>query len=157
MIYAVNNPQQNLNVAIKKLDHGEDLPLPSYSTPNSAGLDLLAAIDSPITIKPGERKLIPAGIAIALPEGYEAQLRPRSGLAVKNGITVLNAPGTIDSDYRGEIMGIMINLGQEPFVFTRGMRFAQLVITRHSSATWVKVDDLEESTRGEGRFGSTGL
>jgi dUTP pyrophosphatase len=157
MIFAANNPQQNLNVAIKKLDHGEDLPLPSYSTPQSAGLDLLAAIDTPITINPGERKLIPAGIAIALPDGYEAQVRPRSGLAIKNGITVLNAPGTIDSDYRGEIMGIMINLGQEPFVFTRGMRFAQLVISHHSSATWVKVDDLEESTRGEGRFGSTGL
>lgn len=157
MIFAANNPQQILNVAIKKLDHGEDLPLPSYSTPQSAGLDLLAAIDTPITINPGERKLIPAGIAIALPDGYEAQVRPRSGLAIKNGITVLNAPGTIDSDYRGEIMGIMINLGQEPFVFTRGMRFAQLVIAHHSSATWVKVDDLEESTRGEGRFGSTGL
>ena len=156
-MHLVENNQSILNIAIKKLDHGQNLPLPSYGTSQSAGLDLLAAIEAPITINPGERKLIPSGIAISLPNGYEAQVRPRSGLAIKNGITVLNTPGTIDSDYRGEIMAIMINLGQEPFVFTRGMRFAQLVIARHSRATLITVEDLDETTRGESRFGSTGL
>lgn len=153
----VENTRSKLDVAIKKLDHAQNLPLPSYGTLQSAGLDLLAAIEAPITINPGERKLIPSGIAISLPNGYEAQVRPRSGLAINNGITVLNTPGTIDSDYRGEIMGIMINLGQEPFVFTRGMRFAQLVIAPHCRATLITVEDLEESSRGENRFGSTGL
>jgi dUTP pyrophosphatase len=156
-VHIIQNTQQHLSISIKKLDHGQDLPLPTYGTSESAGMDLLAAVEEPLTIHPGERKLVPAGISIALPKGYEAQVRPRSGLAFKNGITVLNAPGTIDSDYRGEIMGIMINLGQEPFVFTRGMRFAQLIIAPHSTATWSQVEDLEESDRGEGRFGSTGL
>lgn len=151
------NPSSSISVAIKKLDHGKDLPLPSYGTIQSAGLDLCAAIDHPITLQPGERKLIPSGIAIALPLGYEAQVRPRSGLAIKNGITVLNSPGTIDSDYRGEIIGIMINLGQEPFTFTRGMRFAQLIIATHSRADLHFVTDLEPSDRGENRFGSTGV
>jgi dUTP pyrophosphatase len=151
------NNQSPLNVSIKKMDHGADLPLPTYGTSQSAGLDLMAAIDGPITLNPGERTLIPSGISIALPQGYEGQIRPRSGLAIKHGITVLNTPGTIDADYRGEIIGIMINLGQEPFVFTRGMRFAQLVIAPHSTATWVEVEELDESTRGSARFGSTGI
>lgn len=147
----------SITVPIQKFDHAKDLPLPSYGTIQSAGLDLCAAIDHPIILNPGERKLIPSGIALSLPNGFEAQIRPRSGLALKSGVTVLNAPGTIDSDYRGEIMGIMINLGQEPFTFTRGMRFAQLVIAPHCTASLIKVEELDDTIRGSGRFGSTGL
>ena len=146
-------------VRITQLENAEGLPLPSYGTALSAGLDLLAAINEPITLNPGERGLVPAGIAIALPAGFEAQVRSRSGLAIKNGLIVLNAPGTIDADYRGEIMGIMINLGSEPFTITRGMRFAQMVVAPYTKVTWSQVEDLsqDETLRGAGGFGSTGL
>lgn len=146
-------------VRITQLEHGLGLPLPSYGTPLSAGLDLLAAITEPVTLNPGQRCLIPSGISIALPEGYEAQIRSRSGLSLKNGVIVLNAPGTIDADYRGEIMAIMANFGTEPFVITRGMRFAQMVVAPFTKVTWTQVETLseDETTRGSGGFGSTGL
>lgn len=147
----------DLVINLQQLPHGRDLPLPSYATEQSAGLDLYAAISEDITLNPGDIKLIPSGIAIALPAGYEAQVRSRSGLALKNGVVVLNAPGTIDADYRGEIMGIMINLSQTPFTITRGMRFAQMVIAQHERVTWNKVDGLEVTVRGDGGFGSTGI
>ena len=131
--------------------------MPDYATADSAGLDLMAAIDAPKSLAPGERALIPSGLAIALPGGYEAQVRPRSGLAYKNGITVLNSPGTIDADYRGEVGIILINHGDEPFVIERGMRIAQLVITAVSQLIWDEVETLPETTRGEEGFGSTGV
>jgi dUTP pyrophosphatase len=143
-------------VALKRLPHGADLALPGYATEQSAGMDLLAAVEAEIVLAPGERRLIPSGIAIALPAGLEAQVRPRSGLALKHGITVLNSPGTVDADYRGEIGVILINLGQEPFTIQRGDRIAQLVIASHAQARWRVVDALEDSARGAGGFGSTG-
>lgn len=145
-----------IDIYIKQLTHGNDLPLPSYATSHSAGLDLMAAIDEDVVLTKGERKLIPTGIAIALPEGYEAQIRPRSGLALKNGITVLNTPGTIDADYRGEIGVILINLGSEDFTITRGMRIAQMIISQFSHVGFTLVEDLSETKRGVGGFGSTG-
>ncbi len=146
-----------LFVNIQQLPHGKDLPLPSYGTVHSAGLDLYAAIAEDVILNPGDIKLIASGIAIALPVGFEAQIRSRSGLSLKNGVIVLNAPGTIDADYRGEIMGIMSNLGTEPFTVTRGLRFAQMVITRHERVEWKGVNSLDETVRGSNRFGSTGL
>jgi dUTP pyrophosphatase len=146
-----------MKLPIMRLPHANDLPIPFYATAESAGLDLLAAIDSDVAIRPGERAAIPCGIAIALPTGYEAQVRPRSGLALNNGVTLLNAPGTIDSDYRGEVKAILINLGSEPFEVRRGMKVAQMVIARHERAEFVESFELPESTRGEGGFGSTGL
>lgn len=146
------------SVSIKKLPNlGSDLPLPSYATVDSAGMDLYAAIDTPITLKPLERKAVPTGISIALPEGYEAQIRPRSGLALKNGISVPNAPGTIDADYRGEVCAILINLSNQDFVIERGMRIAQMVITEYTRASWQIVEELPETARGAGGFGSTGV
>lgn len=145
-----------IKVALTTLSHAEGIPLPAYATEQSAGMDLCAAIDAPITLTPGTRTLIPTGLAIALPAGFEAQVRPRSGLALKNGITVLNSPGTIDADYRGEIKIILANLSTEPFTIERGMRIAQMVIARHSTATWEVVAALEETARGAGGFGSTG-
>ena len=130
--------------------------LPEYSTAKSAGMDLRANITEPIVLKPFERKLIPTGLCIALPDGYEAQLRPRSGLALKHGITVLNAPATIDADYRGEICIILINLSQEEFVVNDGERVAQMVIARHEQAEWVEVEALDETERGAGGFGHSG-
>ena len=144
-------------IAVKRLPHGAGLPLPDYATAHSAGMDILAAVESDVILQPGERALIPSGIAIALPPGTEAQIRPRSGLALKHGITLLNAPGTIDADYRGEIGVVLINLGQDPFTVTRGSRIAQMVIAPHAQATWRQVEALGESGRGEGGFGSTGL
>lgn len=144
-------------VPVMRLPHGADLPLPDYATAGSAGMDLLAALDAPLELAPGARALVPSGIAIALPEGYEAQVRPRSGLAARHGITVLNAPGTIDSDYRGELKAILINLGEAPFTINRGDRIAQLVVAACARATWQPVESLEESARGAGGFGSTGL
>lgn len=141
---------------IKKLDNGKDLPLPKYETIGSAGMDLLAAIEEPLIIKPSEIKLVKTGISFALEQGFEAQVRPRSGLALKNGITVLNTPGTIDSDYRGEVCVILINHSQVDFTITRGMRIAQVVIARHEQAEVVEVQDLDETVRGSGGFGSTG-
>ena len=146
----------SVTVSITRLPHGKDLPLPAYATEQSAGMDLQAAIDAPITLAPGERKLIPTGLAIALPDGYEAQIRPRSGLALKHGIGLVNSPGTIDADYRGEIGIIMVNYGQEPFVIERGMRIAQMVIAAYSRAAFSEVIELPNSARGAGGFGSTG-
>ena len=144
------------NVLIKQLPGSEDLPLPRYMTPHAAGMDLYAAVTNDIILAPGERSLVPAGIAIALPEGCEAQIRPRSGLAIKNGITLLNAPGTIDADYRGEIKIIMANLGQEPFTVRRGERIAQMVVAPVLTATLSAVDELPETERNSGGFGHTG-
>ena len=144
-------------VPVKRLPHGADLPLPAYATEHSAGMDLLAAVEADVVLQPGERKLIPSGIAIALPPGTEAQVRPRSGLALKHGVSVLNAPGTIDADYRGEVGVILINLGQEPFTVTRGSRIAQMVIAPHYRTAWRPVEALSGSARGSGGFGSTGL
>ena len=132
-------------------------PLPEYATPGSAGMDLRANIDAPITLAPGERKLIPTGIYIALPVGYEAQVRPRSGLTLKHGITVCNTPGTCDSDYRSSIGVILINLGQEDFVVNDGDRIAQLVIAKHETAEWDVADELDKTERGEGGYGHTGV
>lgn len=144
-------------VALKTLPHADGLPLPAYATERSAGADLMAAIADPLILAPGERMLVPTGVAIAMPEGYEAQVRPRSGLAWKNGVTVLNSPGTIDADYRGEIKVALINLGREPFEITRGMRIAQIIVAPVSRAAWRVAASLETSARGEGGFGSTGV
>ena len=143
-----------IEVAIQQLGHGEGLPLPAYETPGAAGMDLRAAED--MTLKPGARCLMPTGIAIALPEGFEGQVRPRSGLAVKHGITVLNAPGTVDCDYRGEIKVPLINLGEADFIIHRGDRIAQMVIAPVVRIAWRQVVLLEETTRGDGGFGSSG-
>ena len=145
-----------VSIELKILDHAKDLPLPAYATAQAAGMDIVAAIDEPIVMQPGERALIPTGLSIALPAGFECQIRPRSGLAAKNGVTVLNSPGTVDADYRGEIKAILINLGQEPFTIERGMRVAQMVIARYTQASWSVVADLDETSRGAGGFGSTG-
>lgn len=131
-------------------------PLPSYETPHSAGVDLRAFLDNPLSLKPLERALVPTGLFIELPAGYEAQVRPRSGLAIKSGVTVLNTPGTIDADYRGEIKVIMINLSAETFVIHNGDRIAQMIIASHEQAEWAQVDELEQTTRGAGGFGHTG-
>jgi dUTP pyrophosphatase len=145
-----------LRVAITQEPHAADLPLPSYQTDGSAGVDLYAAVKEPITLQPGERALIPTGIRIALPPGYEAQVRPRSGLAIRHGISMVNAPGTIDSDYRGEVQVILINLGQEPFTIRRGERIAQMVIAPVMRVEWEVVEKLPPTARGDGGFGHTG-
>jgi dUTP pyrophosphatase len=142
---------------IKKLANSAGLTLPKYETIGSAGIDLQAGIDEDIIIKPNETKLIKTGIAIALENGYEAQIRPRSGLALKNSITVLNTPGTIDCDYRGEICVILINHGKQDFVVSKGMRIAQMVISQYQQAKIIEVEDLDETARGKGGFGSTGV
>ena len=146
-----------MKVGIQKLPHAQDLPLPHYATPGSAGLDLLAAIDADIELKPGARMAVATGIAIELPLGVEAQVRPRSGLALNHGITCLNAPGTIDSDYRGEIKAILINHGDKPFKIARGAKIAQMVIARHEQAELIETEALSDSVRGAGGFGSTGM
>ena len=132
-------------------------PLPKYATPQSAGLDLRANIDEPIVLRPMERRLIPTGLRIALPEGYEAQVRPRSGLALKHGITVLNSPGTIDADYRGEVMALLINFSDHDFTVNDGERIAQMVIAKHEKAHFIEVAELDETERGEGGYGHTGV
>lgn len=150
--------QPPIRIPVRRLPHSEGLSLPAYATPDSAGVDLLAAVDAPLTLQPMERALVPTGIAMALPEAYEAQIRPRSGLAYKSGITVANAPGTIDADYRGEIKAILINLGQGPFTIERGMRIAQMVVAPVARLEWAVSDSLPENQhRGDGGFGSTGL
>lgn len=149
--------ESGLNVGLQRLPHGDDLPLPSYGTPLSAGLDLYAAIQEDVILEPHQWRAIPTGIAIALPPGYEAQIRSRSGLAAKHGVAILNSPGTVDADYRGEILGILINHGHEPFTVTRGMRFAQMVIGPFSSIVWKERQTLDETHRGDGGFGSTGI
>ena len=144
-------------VKIIKLAHGADLPLPAYATEQAAGADLMAAIDGDITLAPFARALVPAGISLALPAGFEAQIRPRSGLALKHGITLLNTPGTIDADYRGEIKVLMINLGQEDFVVSHGMRIAQLIIAPVAQVQWQQMETLDDTARSAGGFGSTGV
>jgi dUTP pyrophosphatase len=149
----------SIDVRIVRLPHGADLPLPAYQSALAAGLDLVAAVptDAPIQITSGARALIPTGVAIALPAGYEAQVRPRSGLALRHGVTVLNSPGTIDADYRGEIQIVLVNLGSEPFVINRGMRIAQLVIAPISHVKLVESASLDSTERSVGGFGSTGI
>lgn len=142
---------------IKTLPHFEGLSLPFYATALSAGMDLQAALDAPIMLEPLGRAIIPTGLQIALEEGYEAQIRPRSGLAAKHGITVLNSPGTIDADYRGEIGVILVNLSPTPFTIERGERIAQMVIAKHEKVDWEQVEDLSSTERGTGGFGSTGV
>jgi dUTP pyrophosphatase len=146
----------NIKVEIIQTESAKDLPLPAYATELSAGMDLIAAIQDEVILAKGEIKLIPTGIKIALPKGYEAQVRPRSGLALKNGVTVLNTPGTIDADYRGEIGVILINLGAVEFKVTRGMRIAQMIIAKYTQVDFELTDNLSTTTRGEGGFGSTG-
>jgi dUTP pyrophosphatase len=146
----------SVSVSIRRLEHGEGLPLPAAKTVDSAGLDLSAAVEDALLLPPGARALVPTGFAIALPSGYEGQVRPRSGLAVSHGVTVLNAPGTIDADYRGEVKVPLINLGQEPFTVTRGMRIAQLVVAPVVTVTFHEVAELDDTVRGDGGFGSTG-
>jgi dUTP diphosphatase len=145
-------------VPIRRLAHNPDLPLPAYETAQAAGMDLRAAVpqDEPLILRPGSRFPVPTGLAFALPEGYEAQVRPRSGLAARHGVTCLNTPGTIDADYRGEVMVILVNLGEEDVVIRRGDRIAQLVIAPVVQARWTEVANLDETARGEGGFGSTG-
>lgn len=145
-----------VSVAVKRLPHNADLPLPAYESAAAAGMDLPAAVEQELTLAPGERALVPTGLAIALPDGYEAQVRPRSGLAAQNGITVLNTPGTVDADYRGEIKVILANLGNEDFIIERGMRIAQMVIAPVVQAILQEAESLPETARGEGGFGSTG-
>jgi dUTP pyrophosphatase len=146
----------NTTIQVKRLPHAQGLALPAYATAGAAGMDLLAAVTGPVTIDPGERTLIPTGLTIALPPDTELQIRPRSGLALKNGIMLPNTPGTIDEDYRGEIQVILINLGQEPVTITRGMRIAQAILAPVFRAEWQEVESLADSTRGAGGFGSTG-
>lgn len=147
-----------IDVRLMRLAHGEDLPLPAYQSAHAAGLDLFAAVPpaGPLTIAPGARALVPTGLAIALPEGYEAQVRPRSGLAARDGLTILNSPGTIDADYRGEIQVLLINHGSESVVVSRGMRVGQLVIAPVVRAYIVEAKSLDKTSRGSGGFGSTG-
>jgi dUTP pyrophosphatase len=146
-----------LEVALQVLPHGDGLPLPRYATADSAGVDLSAALEAPLVLAPGERRAVPTGIALALPQGYEGQVRPRSGLALRAGITVLNSPGTIDADYRGEVCVILANLGGDSVTIARGERIAQLVIAPVSRVAWRRVAALPQSGRGAAGFGSTGI
>ncbi|MCC6949251.1 MAG: dUTP diphosphatase [Bradyrhizobiaceae bacterium] len=148
-----------LTVSFMQLPHAAGLPAPDYATADAAGMDVCAAVpeEQPVTLRPGERAAIPTGIALAIPQGFECQVRPRSGLALKHGVSVLNAPGTIDADYRGEVQVILINLGTEPFAVTRGMRIAQLVFAPVTRVAMQRVAALDATARGEGGFGSTGL
>jgi dUTP pyrophosphatase len=144
------------SIPVRRLPHAEGLPLPSYATAGAAGMDLIAAVDKPVTLEPGERTLIPTGLTIALPPGYELQIRPRSGLALRHGITLPNTPGTIDEDYRGEIGVMILNTGHEPFVIERGARIAQAVLAPVCRAVWQEVEALDVTARDVGGFGSTG-
>ncbi len=143
-------------IEVKIINKGHQ-PLPAYATPQSAGMDIRANIDAPVTLRPLERKLIPTGLYMALPEGYEAQIRPRSGLALKHGLTVLNSPGTIDSDYRGEVMVLLVNLSGDDFTVNDGERIAQMVIARHETARFGTVSQLDDTERGAGGYGHTGV
>ncbi len=145
-----------IDVAVKKLPHAKNLPLPRYMTPGSSGLDLIAAIQNEIILEPAHYKIIPSGIALAIPSGYEGQVRPRSGLAAKHGLTILNSPGTVDSDYRGEIKVILINLGTQTYAVKRGERIAQLIISQVSKVNLIEMDKLPDTMRGEEGFGHTG-
>jgi dUTP pyrophosphatase len=148
----------NPKVAVMRLPHGQDLPLPAYETAHAAGMDLRAAVPKgePLTLRPGDRHAVPTGLAMAIPPGFEGQVRPRSGLALRHGVTCLNSPGTVDADYRGEVKVILINHGPENFVVRRGERIAQLLISPVVQATWDETDALDETARGAGGFGSTG-
>lgn len=146
-----------MKIEFKKLSHAEDLPLPSYESAFAAGMDIRAALEEPITLQPGDRELIPSGLKMAMPQGYEAQMRPRSGLAYRNGITMLNTPGTIDADYRGELKMLAVNLGEEAFTINHGDRIAQMVIAPVIQAEINEVKNLSETDRGDGGFGSTGV
>lgn len=148
---------KHVRVAITQEAHAQDLPLPSYESDAAAGMDLRAAVTEPLTIAPGTRAMVPTGIRIALPTGTEAQIRPRSGLAIRCGISMVNSPGTIDADYRGEIQALLINHGQEDFIIERGDRIAQMVIAPVLRADWERVDTLDDTVRGEGGFGHTGV
>lgn len=156
-LHPLQDAPARIDVKVTRLPHGKSLSLPHYATAQSAGADLLAAVDRPVELAPGTFELIPTGVAMALPEGYEAQVRPRSGLAAKHGVTVLNSPGTIDADYRGEVKVILINHGKQPFTIEHGMRIAQLVIAPVTQLHWVETTSLDETERGEGGFGSTGI
>lgn len=145
-----------MKLPVRRLPHGADLPLPRYETPGAAGMDLMAALVADLVLQPGARAIVPTGLQVAVPPGHEGQVRPRSGLAAKHGVTVLNAPGTIDCDYRGEVGVILVNLGAEPFTVTRGMRIAQLLIAPFVQAAPVEVESLDDTARGAGGFGSTG-
>ena len=146
-----------MKIRIRRLPHGEGLPLPAYATAGAAGMDLLAAVAAPVTILPGGRALIPTGLALALPPGHELQIRPRSGLALRHGIVLPNSPGTVDEDYRGELQVIVLNAGDAPFIVERGMRIAQAVLAPVLRAEWHEVPDLDDTGRGAGGFGSTGV
>ena len=146
----------SVEIPIRRLPHALEAPLPHYATAEAAGMDLHAAIEQPITMQPGARTMVPTGIALGLPVGYEAQIRPRSGLALKHGLTVLNSPGTVDSDYRGEVNVLLVNLGQDPFTIEPGMRIAQMVIATHARAVWKINESLSETERGQAGFGSAG-
>jgi dUTP pyrophosphatase len=146
-----------MKVRVRRLPGARDLPLPSHASPGSAGFDLRAAVDGEVVLRPGERRLVPTGLVLEIPPGWEGQVRPRSGLALRHGIGVVNAPGTIDSDYRGEVGVILINLGEAPYGLKRGDRIAQLVISRAEAIEWEEAGSLEESGRGDGGFGSTGM
>lgn len=147
---------EKINIKIKRLPHNPDLPLPGYETEGSSGMDIRAAIETPVVLNPGDVKLIPAGFSISIPHGYEAQVRPRSGLALRHGIGMVNSPGTIDSDYRGEVSIIMINWGQASFTINRGDRIAQMVICKVFRAEFASVESLDDTKRGEGGFGHSG-
>jgi len=146
-----------IKVSVRRLLGNEDLPLPGYETPGAAGMDIRAAVSSDLILQPGQFEVIPTGFAIALPDGIEAQIRPRSGLAAKHGVTIINSPGTIDSDYRGEVLVALINLGKKAFEITRGLRIAQLVIAPIERAEWNEVSELPPTGRGNGGFGHTGI
>ena len=153
----MSDSPDHVTLRVKRLEGNEDISLPSYETDGASGLDLRAAVDAELTLQPGEIRLVPTGLAVSLPPGYEAQIRPRSGLALKHGVGMVNAPGTIDSDYRGEIGLVLINWGKAPFVVKRGDRIAQMVVTRVSRAQVLEVDRLETTRRGEGGFGHSGV
>src|SRR3954466_11731242 len=146
-----------IEIEVVRLPHARDLPLPSYAPELAAGMDLMAAIDAPLTLAPGKHMLVPTGLSFAIPPGFEVQVRPRSGLAAKHGVTVLNSPGTIDADYRGEVKVILINLGEAALAIEPGMRIAQMVVAPVTRATWRESERLQETTRGLGGFGSTGV
>jgi dUTP pyrophosphatase len=150
-------PERPVPVAVRRIGETGDIPLPRYMSDDAAGMDLYAAVEGEELLLPGERKLVPTGIAVALPRGYEAQIRPRSGLALDHGVTLLNTPGTVDADYRGEIRIVMVNLGDRPFPIRRGDRIAQMVVHRVSRVAWREIDMLDVTSRGEGGFGHTGV
>jgi len=146
-----------ISIKVKMLDKGNDLPMPAYASEGASGMDIRACVEAPVLLQPGETRLIPTGLTVSVPQGYEAQMRPRSGLALHHGIGMLNAPGTIDSDYRGEVGVILVNWGRNPFQIRRGDRIAQMVLSKVYRAEWREVEDLDETPRGMGGFGHSGV